>query len=184
MRTKGPSRPLKRIAKKARLGHDSDPPPKVILLLHALHYHFTRQDHLAEAHEAVEAILKAWSAREDIEELKELLGLKTGAKRRKHRTAERERSMALYWLDRVLKMTDGTKAKEETADRFESDTRTVERALLAVLMSGDLIVLVDNIAAPVDSAALCAALTSQTYKDRILGESRTVSPPKNASGRI
>lgn len=57
----------------------------------------------------------------------------------------------------------------------------VRKALLAVLMAGDLIVLIDNIAAPVDSSAVCAALTSANYKDRVLGESRTVSLPTTAT---
>ncbi|HEY0340194.1 MAG TPA: hypothetical protein VGC34_05260, partial [Steroidobacteraceae bacterium] len=45
----------------------------------------------------------------------------------------------------------------------------VRKTLLAILMAADLVVLVDNINAPVDSAALCAALTSESYKDRVLG---------------
>jgi putative DNA primase/helicase len=57
----------------------------------------------------------------------------------------------------------------------------VRKALLAVLMAADLIVLIDNIKTPVDSGALCAALTSATYKDRVLGESRTVSLPTAAT---
>jgi len=61
------------------------------------------------------------------------------------------------------------------------DENEVRKSLLAVLMAADLIVLVDNINAPVDSAAVCAALTSQTYKDRVLGESRTVSLPTAAT---
>lgn len=57
----------------------------------------------------------------------------------------------------------------------------IRKALLAVLMAADLIVLIDNIAAPVNSSAVCAALTSATYKDRVLGESRTVSLPTAAT---
>ncbi len=57
----------------------------------------------------------------------------------------------------------------------------VRKAVLAVLMAADLIVLIDNISAPVDSSAVCAALTSQTYKDRVLGESRTVTLPTAAT---
>ncbi len=57
----------------------------------------------------------------------------------------------------------------------------VRKALLAVLIAADLIVLIDNISAPVDSASVCAALTSGTYKDRVLGESRTLSLPTAAT---
>jgi len=57
----------------------------------------------------------------------------------------------------------------------------VRKAVLAVLIASDLIVLVDNIAVPVDSSAICAALTSPIYKDRVLGESRTVQLPTSAT---
>jgi hypothetical protein len=57
----------------------------------------------------------------------------------------------------------------------------VRKALLAVLLAADMIVLIDNISTPVDSGALCAALTSAIYKDRMLGGSRTVSLPTGAT---
>ena len=45
------------------------------------------------------------------------------------------------------------------------------RRLLGVLMAGDPVVCLDNAVAPVDSAALCAALTSGSYQDRIIRSS-------------
>jgi hypothetical protein len=61
------------------------------------------------------------------------------------------------------------------------DENEVRKTILSLLIAADLVVLVDNIAAPVNSAALCAALTSSVYKDRILGESRTVALPTAAT---
>ena len=61
------------------------------------------------------------------------------------------------------------------------DETEVRKAILAVLMAADLIVLIDNVNAPVESAALCAVLTSESYKDRILGESRIVTLPTSTT---
>lgn len=53
----------------------------------------------------------------------------------------------------------------------------IRKALLSLLIAGDPIALIDNVEQPVSSAALNATLTSEMYKDRILGESRTVTLP-------
>lgn len=55
------------------------------------------------------------------------------------------------------------------------DEAEFRKALLSILMAGDSVVLIDNVAKPVDSAALCAALTSATYSDRVLGASQKVN---------
>ena len=57
------------------------------------------------------------------------------------------------------------------------DEAELKKALLAILIAGDAVVLIDNVAKPVDSAALCAVLTSAIYSDRVLGLSQTVSVP-------
>jgi putative DNA primase/helicase len=57
------------------------------------------------------------------------------------------------------------------------DEAELKKALLAILIAGDAVVLIDNVAKPVDSAALCAVLTSAIYSDRILGLSQKVSVP-------
>jgi putative DNA primase/helicase len=57
------------------------------------------------------------------------------------------------------------------------DEGEFKKALLAILIAGDTAVLIDNVAKPVDSAALCAVLTSTIYSDRILGVSQKVSVP-------
>jgi hypothetical protein len=56
-----------------------------------------------------------------------------------------------------------------------------KKALLATLIAGDAVVLIDNVAKPVDSASLCAVLTSPIYSDRVLGVSQKVSVPTTAT---
>jgi putative DNA primase/helicase len=57
------------------------------------------------------------------------------------------------------------------------DENELKKALLAILIAGDAVVLIDNVAKPVDSAALCSVLTSATYSDRVLGLSQKVTVP-------
>jgi len=61
------------------------------------------------------------------------------------------------------------------------DENELKKALLAILIAGDAVVLIDNIAKPVDSAALCAVLTSAIYSDRVLGASQKVSVPTRST---
>lgn len=61
------------------------------------------------------------------------------------------------------------------------DEAELKKALLAILIAGDAVVLIDNVAKPVDSAALCAVLTSAIYSDRVLGVSQKVSVPTTAT---
>ncbi len=56
-----------------------------------------------------------------------------------------------------------------------------KKRLLAVLMAGDPIACFDNIERTVDDDALCTILTESVYRDRVLGESRAVSVPTNAT---
>ena len=61
-----------------------------------------------------------------------------------------------------------------------ADNETEERKrLLAVLMTGDPIICYDNVEKPFGSPALCSVLTSTEFKDRILGETRSISVPTN-----
>lgn len=62
-----------------------------------------------------------------------------------------------------------------------ADEAELKKAVLAILIAGDAVVLIDNVAKPVDSAALCAVLTSATYSDRVLGVSQKVTVPTNAT---
>jgi putative DNA primase/helicase len=61
------------------------------------------------------------------------------------------------------------------------DEAELKKALLAILIAGDAVVLIDNVAKPVDSPALCAVLTSAIYSDRVLGVSQKVSVPTTAT---
>ena len=57
------------------------------------------------------------------------------------------------------------------------DETEFKKALLATLITGDAVVLIDNVAKPIDSASLCAVLTSPIYADRVLGVSQKVTVP-------
>jgi putative DNA primase/helicase len=60
---------------------------------------------------------------------------------------------------------------------LSDDEAEFKKAILAILIAGDTVVLIDNVARPVDSAALCAVLTSATYSDRVLGVSAKIIVP-------
>lgn len=66
---------------------------------------------------------------------------------------------------RASVMTHATKPDDEA------------KRLLAVLMEGDPVVCIDNISAPLASDALCSILTQETWKDRVLGVSKTATVP-------
>lgn len=57
------------------------------------------------------------------------------------------------------------------------DEAEFRKAMLAILIAGDAVVVIDNVTRPVDSAALCAVLTSATYSDRMLGVSQQLTLP-------
>lgn len=64
----------------------------------------------------------------------------------------------------------------------QSENETEEKKrLMAVLSEGDPIVCYDNIERPFGSAALCAVLTQEEYKDRVLGVSETRTVLTNAT---
>jgi bifunctional DNA primase/polymerase-like protein len=51
------------------------------------------------------------------------------------------------------------------------------KRILAVLMEGQPVACVDNVERPLGGPALCSVLTQETWRDRVLGVSRTVSVP-------
>jgi hypothetical protein len=55
------------------------------------------------------------------------------------------------------------------------DANEEKKRWLSVLLEGDPVVCIDNIERPLGGSTLCSILTQETYKDRILGMSRTVS---------
>ena len=55
------------------------------------------------------------------------------------------------------------------------DATEERKRWLSVLMEGDPVVCIDNIEKPLGGSTLCSILTQETYKDRILGMSRTVT---------
>jgi hypothetical protein len=52
---------------------------------------------------------------------------------------------------------------------LSEDETELRKTILAILIAGDAVILVDNVARPVNSAAFCALITNPTYSDRILG---------------
>lgn len=61
-----------------------------------------------------------------------------------------------------------------------ANNETEERKrLFALLIEGELIACIDNVEDPFSSPALCAITTQESYKDRMLGETRTQSAPTN-----
>lgn len=56
-----------------------------------------------------------------------------------------------------------------------------KKRLLSVLAEGDAIICYDNIEHPFGSPALCSVLTQETFKDRILGQNRSLTVPTNAT---
>jgi hypothetical protein len=57
------------------------------------------------------------------------------------------------------------------------DAESERKRLLALLLEGSPVAVIDNVERPIQSDALCSILTEPTFKDRVLGESRTVSVP-------
>ncbi|KAA0249821.1 MAG: hypothetical protein EDX89_23530 [Acidobacteria bacterium] len=55
------------------------------------------------------------------------------------------------------------------------DANEERKRWLSVLLEGEPVVCIDNVERPLGGSTLCSILTQETYKDRILGMSRTVS---------
>jgi hypothetical protein len=64
---------------------------------------------------------------------------------------------------------------------LSDDEAELRKCLLGILIAGDACVLIDNVAKPVDSAALCAMLTNATYSDRVLGVNQKVTVPTSST---
>jgi len=60
---------------------------------------------------------------------------------------------------------------------YTDDPAEERKRLTAALSSGTPLILIDNVEAPMQSDALCSILTQQIYRDRILGQTRTVELP-------
>ena len=63
---------------------------------------------------------------------------------------------------------------------FESDDGETRKRILAIAMEGTPVVLLDNLEGRLGSKSLAAALTAETWKDRLLGVSATVEAPLRA----
>ena len=61
------------------------------------------------------------------------------------------------------------------------DDDSERKRLLAVLIEGGCVAVIDNVERPLQSEALCTVLTEPIFRDRLLGVSRTVSAPTNVT---
>ena len=57
------------------------------------------------------------------------------------------------------------------------DPESERKRVLAILMEGDALTLIDNVERPLASDTLCSVLTEPLFRDRKLGESRTITVP-------
>ncbi|MDZ7735939.1 MAG: hypothetical protein U5P41_07420 [Gammaproteobacteria bacterium] len=69
-------------------------------------------------------------------------------------------------------LINGHKPAALTKPKDETEMRKV---VLAALVEGDPVLLIDNIEYPLGGAELCSIATSETYSDRLLGQSRNVT---------
>jgi putative DNA primase/helicase len=61
------------------------------------------------------------------------------------------------------------------------DPQEEKKRLLALLLEGSVVSVIDNCERPLRSVALCTALTEATMRDRILGSTRTITVPTNTT---
>lgn len=66
----------------------------------------------------------------------------------------------------------------DLAPPFENEAET-KKVILSTLMKGGGVAVVDNITARIDSPSFAAALTAESYTDRILGKSQTLTVATN-----
>ena len=57
------------------------------------------------------------------------------------------------------------------------DDESEKKRLLAVLLEGSVVTVIDNVERPLKSDAMCSILTEPIFKDRLLGASKTVTVP-------
>lgn len=76
--------------------------------------------------------------------------------------------------DVVSMMATGRPAPAMPQGKDEDEDR---KRMLALLLEGDPVSLIDNIERPFASSALCSILTQTTFKDRILGRTGTATVP-------
>jgi len=76
--------------------------------------------------------------------------------------------------DCIAILTTGASAPAMT---FAETDEEAKKTALAVLMEGDPVVLIDNVERPLEGDWLCSMLTSELYKQRMLGRTEMVSVP-------
>ena len=114
-------KPPKRAATKAKQSPVADPKPRVIDLFRRMLNRSLNDEGRARLRREITEILAAWKAREDLDELRELLGVKGKSSHRAQRSVNREFGMA------IACDLEGRATKDVARD-FHVEPRTVERA--------------------------------------------------------
>jgi hypothetical protein len=79
--------------------------------------------------------------------------------------------------DVIHRIATGTEAEVTTMGRDDEETR---KKITSVLSAGKPIVLIDNIKTALDSADLAAAITSEIWQDRLLGQTKIIWLPNRS----
>jgi hypothetical protein len=61
------------------------------------------------------------------------------------------------------------------------DAESERKRVLAILMEGDTLAVIDNVERPLGSDTLCSVLTEPSFRDRILGKTQTITVPTCAT---
>ena len=77
-------------------------------------------------------------------------------------------------VDVVAMIATGRSAAVMT---YTDDSNEERKRLLSILLQSMPIIAIDNVAVPLESDALCSILTQETYRDRLLGASKTIEVP-------
>lgn len=143
------------------------------------------KDDALSALEILKDLLKGFPFENDESESVAISGILTGLIRKSIRTAPAHAIDAPKMASGKTLLADvvglvATGKSNSVIPQSENEAEEKKR-LLAVLAEGDPIVCYDNIERPFGSAALCSVLTQERFKDRLLGQSRSLSVPTNAT---
>ncbi len=82
------------------------------------------------------------------------------------------------WADLVSIVSRGRSCEATTVSNSENELR---KKITSLLLKGTDLILIDNVTCSLDSGQLAAAITAETWSDRLLGRSRIVDAPNTAT---
>lgn len=71
--------------------------------------------------------------------------------------------------------------QEPATENLPENEEELRKKITAILIRGDTLILFDNVSQYITSDVLCAALTSGTWSDRVLGQSKSIAMPQRAT---